>query len=79
MGVPKGYQQHDEEIDVPKGTGLEGFLATVRAVLKLPRVQDIRIDSRGKISYSFFLREGEEKQLLGVNFDDLMPYAVEPQ
>lgn len=76
MTTPKGYVQHDELIEVPKGTGLEGFLATLREVLKLPRVQDIRIDARGKISYSFFLREGEGKQSLGVDFDSLMPYAV---
>lgn len=70
------YVQHDEEIDIPKGTGIEGFLETIRQVLKLPRVQDIRIDARGKITYSFFLRNGEAKQALGVSFAELMPYAI---
>lgn len=76
MTTIKGYEQHDEDIEIPKGAGIDGFLAAIRAVLKLPRVQDIRIDARGKISYSFLLRAGEAKQTLGVNFDDLMPYAV---
>lgn len=76
MASPKGFVQHDEVIEVPKGTGVEGFLRTVKEVLKLPRVQDIHIDSRGKIEYTFFLREGEQKRALTMKFDDLMPYAL---
>jgi hypothetical protein len=75
MAAPKGYTQHEEVIEVPKGTGLEGFIRTVREVLKLPRVQDIHI-SMGKIEYTFFLRDGEEKRVVTMNFDTLMPMAV---
>jgi HPt (histidine-containing phosphotransfer) domain-containing protein len=74
--VPKGYTQHEEEIEVPRGTGVRGFLATIAQVLKLPRVQRVEIDSKGKIIYSFLLRDGEEQRALGMKFDDLMPYAI---
>lgn len=76
MSAPKGYVQHDEVIEVPKGTGIEGFIRTIREVLKLPRVQDIHIRNNGKVEYSFFLRDGEEKRTLTMNFDNLMPMAV---
>lgn len=76
MSAPKGFTQHEEEMDVPKGSGVEGFLACVKQVLKLPRVQSINIDSRGKISYTFFLRDGEEAIKATAKFEELMPYAI---
>lgn len=71
----KEYEQHDEEIDLPKGVGVPGFLQAIKGVLSLPRVTDIRINALGKITYTFFLRKGES-QKLSVNFEDVMPYAI---
>lgn len=74
--TPKGFTKHEEFIDVPKGTGIAGFLRSIGEVLKLPRVQNVAITSQGRIEYSFFLREGEEKTVLTMNFEDLMPMAI---
>jgi hypothetical protein len=76
MTAPKGYEQHEEEMDIPKGSGAEGFLRAIKDILKLPRVQEIHIDARGKISYTFFLREGETKRVATPKFEDLMPFAI---
>lgn len=76
MAAPKGYTQHDEVIEIPKGTGIEGFIRTIREVLKLPRVQDIHITNQGSIEYTFYLRDGEEKRVVTMKFDELMPMAV---
>ncbi len=76
MAAPKGYVQYDETIQVPPGTGVEGFMSSLREVLKLPNVQDIHINRQGQIEYTFFLREGQQKDVLTVNFDVLMPMAV---
>jgi hypothetical protein len=71
----KEYEQHDEEIELPKGVGVPGFLQAIKGVLSLPRVTDIRINAQGKITYTFFLRKGES-QRLAVNFENVMPYAI---
>lgn len=70
------YTEHSQSMEIPKGTGIEGFLRAVREILTLPRVQDIHIDSRGKVTYKYFLREGEEARALNLEFESLMPYAV---
>lgn len=76
MAAPKGYIQYDETIEVPPGTGVEGFMRSVREVLRLPNVNNITINSKGKIDYTFYMRDGEEKRVATVNFDTLMPMAI---
>jgi hypothetical protein len=70
------YVEQNEAVEVPKGTGIEGFMRAIREVLQLPRVQEIHVDARGKVSYKYFLREGETPSELKVEFDSLMPYAI---
>lgn len=70
------YTEVDEEIEVPKGTGSAGFLQAISAILKLPRVQSINIDSRGKVSYRYFTRKGEDAPALKLDFESLKPYAA---
>jgi hypothetical protein len=70
------YQEHSQSVEIPKGTGIEGFLRAIREILALPRLQEIHIDARGKVSYKYFLREGEEERTLALEFDSLMPYAI---
>jgi hypothetical protein len=76
MTAPKGYVQYDETIEVPPGAGVEGFIRSLREVLKLPNVSNVTINRQGKIDYTFFLREGAEKRVAAVNFDTLMPMAL---
>jgi hypothetical protein len=70
------YSEADGEITVEKGTGVAGFLKAVEGVLKLPRVQSIHIDSRGKVAYKYFVRKGEETPALKIDFESLKPFAA---
>jgi hypothetical protein len=70
------YQEQNESIEIPKGTGIEGFLRAIREILQLSRLQEIHVDARGKVSYKYFLREGETAKALDVEFESLMPYAI---
>jgi hypothetical protein len=70
------YEEVLESIEIPKNVGIKGFLRAVEDILKLPRVQDINIDARGRVDYRYYLREGEEKKPLGTDFSSLTPYGV---
>jgi hypothetical protein len=70
------YKEINDSIEVPRNTGIEGFLRVVRDILKRPRVQGIEIDARGKVSYRYFARQGEEKLPLSTDFETLRPYMV---
>jgi hypothetical protein len=70
------YNEVRETVDVPRGTGVQGFLKAIEEILKLPRVQEVKIDARGKVSYFRYLRDGETNVPLEVDFDTLQPYAV---
>jgi hypothetical protein len=70
------YKEVTETVEVPKNTGIRGFLHVVEGILKRPRVQSVEIDARGKVSYRYFARSGEERLPLSTNFDTLMPYMV---
>ncbi len=70
------YREHKAVLDVPRGTGADGFCQAIKAILKLPRVQEVKIDARGKLSYTRFLLPDEEEKPILVDFDSLMPIAV---
>jgi len=70
------YEEVTGTVDVPKNAGVKGFLKAIEDILRLPRVQNIAIDARGRVEYRHFLREGEPHRPLEVSFDSLMPYAV---
>jgi hypothetical protein len=70
------YKEVTETVEVPKNTGIRGFLHVVEGILKRPRVQGIEIDARGKVSYRYFARKGEENLPLSMSFDTLMPYMA---
>lgn len=69
------YEEKTATLEIPKGTGLEGFLRAIREILLLGRVQELHVDVRGKISYRYFAREGDTTTL-DVDFESLMPYAI---
>jgi hypothetical protein len=70
------YKEVTETVEVPKNTGVRGFLRVVEDILKRPRVQGIEIDARGKVSFRYFARKGEENLPLRTDFETLMPYMV---
>lgn len=70
------YELKKDSIDVPKNTGVEGFLHTVRVILKMPRVQSIHIDASGKVSYERYVQQDEPVELGDVGFEDLEPWHI---
>jgi len=70
------YEEIRESLEVPKNTGRQGFLRAIEEILTLPRIQDINIDARGKVTYRYSLREGERRREVKPDFDSLLPYAI---
>lgn len=70
------YEEVRESVDVPRDTGVQGFLKTVEGILKLPRVQELHIDSRGKVDFRYFVQKGEQRKPLEIDFDSLLPYSI---
>lgn len=62
-------------IDVPKNTGIEGFVHTVRSILKLPKIQKITISAKGGITYERYVAEDEQKAI-SVDFAGVEPYHL---
>jgi len=69
------YREVSNSIDVPRNTGTEGFIQTVRAILRRSRVQEIRITADGKVSYRRLV-QGYEEPTLSVDLETLTPMAV---
>ena len=72
-------QRVTQKIEVPRGTGLQGFLRAVEEILKLPKVESLQVDSRGTVTYTRWASKDPEEQepaVLGIDFESLMPYAV---
>ncbi len=66
-----------ESVDVPKNTGVEGFLLAIRQILKRrQRVQKIEIDARGKVSYSHYARAEDNRTPIEIDFDSVSPNAA---
>jgi hypothetical protein len=72
------YREVTGSIQVPANTGIEGFLHTLRTLLRKPRLQRVVIDSRGKVSFTRYALpdEEEEPDNFGVDFESLQPYYV---
>jgi hypothetical protein len=70
------YKEVSHAISVPKGTGVEGFLHTVRELLKLDRLQEVVIDARGYVRYKRYTLDGESAQPLAIDYEGLQPHFV---
>lgn len=74
------YREVTGTIEVPANTGIDGFLKTIRELLKRPRLQEIVIDARGKVTFRRFAKNGENygdpNNNFGVDLSDLSPYNV---
>lgn len=64
------------EVDVPRNVGRAGFLRTIEAILKLPRVLDIHVDAKGRVTCTRDVEEGESTAPLLVDFETISPYAI---
>lgn len=71
-----GYAERSHSISVPKNTGIDGFLRTLRSILVLPRVQSINIDSTGAVRYTRYVHEEETDHPVAVDYEDLEPWGV---
>lgn len=69
------YRLQQSEVSVPKNTGIEGFLHTVRELLKLRRIQSINIDSKGLVKYERYVEDGEVEKI-GIDYEGLEPWHV---
>jgi hypothetical protein len=70
------YKERTETVDVPKNTGVEGFMATVRKILSLPRIQVININAVGHIKYTRIVREEDDTVPLEVDFSTISPAGI---
>ncbi len=74
------YKEVTGTVSVPKGTGIEGFLHTVRSILTKRRVQEIKIDAKGSVHFRRVVADNEEVESadtnFGIDFDFLQPYNI---
>lgn len=69
------YIEERREQAVPGATGIDGYLAVVRDVLSLPRVQEITVKV-GEVRWRRFKKPDEPDRNLEVDLETLMPYGV---
>jgi hypothetical protein len=72
----EGYEEKTSSVTVPKNTGVEGFMRTLRGILELRNVQSIAIDARGTVSYTRYVRQGETPVQLAVDYTSVEPWAI---
>ncbi len=67
-------------IEVPANTGRAGFLKTIEELLKRPRLQELKVDARGTVTFRRFAKNGEadgdKNNNFGVDLSDLQPWHV---
>ena len=69
------YRKVEESLEIPKNAGIAGFMRTLEGILKLSRVQSILVDSRGRVSWTRYVADGEE-QFMGADFEGMEPWAI---
>ncbi len=72
------YKEVRRTVEVPKNTGVDGFLHVISEVLRRPRVQGLSIDAKGKVSYRVLVRPGDEvtDKNIDMDFEHLEPYHL---
>lgn len=76
MNSPTDYKEVIDTTEVPKNTGIEGFILAIRGILKMPRVTSINIDSRGKITHTRYVRQEEPRHQIEIDFDTVAPSSI---
>jgi hypothetical protein len=69
------YREVTQTVGVPKNTGTEGFIVTVRELLKRPRIQEIVINAAGQVTYRRLVSDDEDTPL-NVDLETLTPSGV---
>jgi hypothetical protein len=70
------WEEKTDKVEVPENTGIEGFLHTIRELLRRPRMQQITIDSKGMITYRHYVQEGQPANNVGIEFGDISPHGI---
>lgn len=65
----------EETFEIPKSTGLSGFLSVISSILKQPMVQLIEV-TPSKVRYKRMVQEGSNSMPLEIELETLTPYAV---
>ena len=65
-----------DTVEVPKNTGVSGFLEVIRGILRRPRILSISVDARGKVTYTRYVRDGEDKEPINIDFETFTPMSV---
>lgn len=73
------YREVEDSIDVPRNAGMEGVVKLLRRYLSMPRVQDIHINARGRVTVRRYVLGNDGARNSGVEdgfFDELSPYRI---
>lgn len=70
------YEKVAKTIEVPKGAGVDGFIVALRAILKIPKMQEIKISRDGSVAYSYYKKEGVPESPLKLDFESVTPAAI---
>lgn len=70
------YKEVEATVEVPAAAGVEGFLLAIRKILKLGRVQRLRVEVDGKVHYTRIVRNDEPDTRMDVDFDTVLPSAL---
>lgn len=66
-------------IEIPKNTGIQGFLRAIRSVLELPRTVWFQAELKkggAVLSYERYIEEGQEERPPQIDFGSLTPYRL---
>jgi len=72
------YKEVRRTVEVPRNTGVDGFLHVISEVLRRPRVQSLNVDAKGKVTYRVLVRPEDEvaDKNIDVDFEHLSPYRL---
>jgi len=69
------YVLRSEKITVPSAAGIDGFLTSIKAILRRPRVQKIVVTGLDVV-FDFYAKNGEQDLPIEVDFEATKPYNL---
>jgi hypothetical protein len=70
------YTEIEKVVEVPRGTGIDGYVEMVRSILRKGKVQEVLLRTNGRVSYRRFVRTDEPEDELKVDLSTLMPWHI---
>ena len=70
------FKEVEDTIEVPPNTGEAGFIHTIRTYLRMPRVQEINIDARGRVRVRRYAKQNDVDRNAGIDFGELQPHGI---